>query len=182
MSTEQPSFWKRTWETAKSVFSWMGAKLFGPILALVLIALAILLVSMGFKELQIGGLLGKLLGKKEDPKDSGGKTIELANTVDPDRVDKDGKLITPGTPDSTGQTQAVVVPIKEPGLFSDPKKVVFIPPGETKPTEVVLPDGVTNKDVDQVIVVKPDVVAVTVKDKSGVSASNVEDLLRKYGG
>ena len=105
----------------------------------------------------------------------------MANSVDPDRIDKNGKLIQPGTPDSQGQTQAVVVPIQEPGLFSDPNKVVFTEPGKDKPTEVVLPDGVTNKDVDQVIVVRPDVLVVTVKDNSGIPASKVEDLLAKYG-
>jgi hypothetical protein len=46
---------------------------------------------------------------------------------------------------------------------------------------VVLPDGVKAKDVDRVIIVKPDVYAVTVKDKSGVSAKEVDDLLAEYG-
>lgn len=176
---KEPSFWARTWASIKATFGWIGPKVLGPILAVLLIIVAVVLVAMGFKELQIGGLLGKLFGKKDE---GGGKrVIDVANSVDPDRVGPDGKLIQPGQPDSTGQTQAVVVPIQEPGLFSDPKKVVFTPPGETKPTEVVLPDGVTNKDVDQVVVVKPDVVVVTVKDNSGISANKVDDLLKKYG-
>lgn len=166
----------------KATFGWVGVKILGPLLAVLLIVVAVILVSMGFKELQIGGLLGKLFGKKEPEGGGGkGKVIDVANSVDPDRVGPDGKLIQPGQPDSTGQTQAVVVPIKEPGLFSDPKKVVFTEPGKDKPTEVILPDGVTNKDVDQVVVVKPDVVVVTVKDNSGISAKTVDDLLSKYG-
>jgi len=159
------------------VFNWVGSKILGPVLAVLLVLVAVLLVSMGFKELQIGGLLGKLFGKK----DEGKRVLDVANSVDPDRVGPDGKLIQPEQPDSTGQTQAVVVPIQEPGLFSDPKKVIYVPPGETKPIEVVLPDGVTNKDVAQVVVVKPDVVVVTVKDNSGIDAKKVDDLLKKYG-
>jgi len=146
----------------------------------VVLVVGFLLLTMGFKELQIGGLLGKLVGKKPEP--DGKKAIDVANTVDRDRVGPDGKLIEPGQPDSQGDTQAVVVPIKEPGLLSDPKKVVFTPPGETKPTKIVLPDGVTNRDVDQVVVIKPDVVAVTVKDSSKVSAPRIDELLKKYRG
>jgi hypothetical protein len=176
---ETPSFGARVWAGFKATMGWIGAKGLGPILAGVVIIVAVVLVSMGFKDLQIGGLLGKLLGKK-DPKGEG-STVDLANTVDPDRVGPDGKLIQPGDPDSKGMTQAVVVPIKEPGLFSDPKKVVFTEPGKDKPTEIILPDGVTNKDVDQVVVVRPDVMVVTVKDKSGIPAKTVDDLLLKYG-
>lgn len=179
------TFGTRFWKGFKGVFAGMWSfvkkvspKLLGPLAALVVIAIAILLVSMGFKELQIGGLLGKLLGKKDDP--SKGPTVETANTIDPKRVDADGKLIPQGVPDSKGDTQAVVVPIQPPGLFSDPTQVVFTAPGDTKPTVVDLPEGVTNKQVDQVIVVQPNVVAVTVKDSSTVSKQTVDDLLKKY--
>ncbi len=105
----------------------------------------------------------------------------MANTVPEDRVDENGVIIKPGEPDSTGQTQAVVVPIEEPGLFDDPGKIKVTPPGEDKPTEVILPDGVKAKDVDKVIIVKPDVYAVTVKDNSKVTGKDVDDLLSKYG-
>lgn len=169
------------WEKVKAWFSSVGFRIVGPILVVLVVIVGVMLASMGYKELQLGGLISKLLGKKTDSDSNESPTIELANSVDPDRVGPDGKLIAPGQADSTGQTQAIVVPIKEPGLFSDPKKVVFTPPGSDKPMEVTLPDGVTNKDVDQVVVVKPDVVAVTVKDSSGVPAKRVDDLLEKYG-
>lgn len=175
-----PTFWQRTWDSCKATLSWIGAKLLGPLGAVLLVVGAVLLAAMGFKELQVGGLLGKLLGK-ESPEDDE-TTIDVANSVDKDRIGPDGKIIQPGEPDSKGQTQAIVVPIEEPGLLSNPDTIKFTPPGETKPTEVVLPDGVKNKDVDQVIVVKPDVVVVTVKDSSKVPASKVDDLLKKYGG
>lgn len=171
----KPSFAEKVWASFKSAMAWIGTKLLGPIGAAVVVVIGVILVSMGFKELQIGGVLAKLLGKKKE-----GDSIDVANSVDKDRVGPDGKIIAPGTPDSKGDTQAVVVPIQEPGLFSNPKTIKFTPPGEEKPIEVVLPDGVKNKDVDQVIVVKPDVIAVTVRDGSGVPASTVNDLLKKY--
>jgi hypothetical protein len=166
---------RRIWDFIKV----LSPKVLGPFLVLIVVLVGVLLVSLGCKELQIGGLIGKLLGKK-DPSD-GSKTIDVANSIDPQRVDSEGKLIPIGEADSIGDTQAVVVPIKDPGLFSDPKKVVFTEPGNDKPTQVTLPDGVTNSDVDQVIVVRPSVVVVTVKDSSGIKASTVDDLLKKYG-
>jgi len=141
------------------------------------VAGAVLLVALGFKNIQIGGLLGRLFGKKKPEHTA----IDVANTVPKDRVDDKGKIIPPGEPDSKGMTQAVVVPIKDPGIFSNPDSVTFTPPGESKPVEVTLPDGVKAKDVEKVIVVQPKKFVVTVKDKSGITGKNVDDLLKKYG-
>ena len=173
----EPTFWGTVWAKLRAAGHWAAIHLAAPGVALIVIIVAVLLVSMGFKELQIGGLLGRLFGKKEPEH----KAIDVANSVDPDRVDKDGKLIQPGTPDSKGQTQVVVVPIKDPGLFSNPDTVTFTPPGKTDPIEVQLPDGVKARDVDKVVVVQPGKFVVTVKDNSGVPASKVDDLLAKYG-
>jgi len=151
--------------------------LLGPGGALIVVVVAILLAMVGVKNVQVGGLLGKLMGKK--PKD---KAIDKANSVSEDRIDKDGKIIPKGVPDMQGITQATVVAIKEPGIFSNPDTVKFTPPGEKKAIEVELPDGVKNKDVEKVVIVRPKVYAVTVKDNSGVKAEQVEDLLAKYGG
>ena len=172
-----PTFWQTVWSKVRPVLHWMATKLAGPGVALIVVIVALILISMGWKELQIGGLLGKLFGKKS-PSTS---AIAVANTIPPHRVDKDGKLIPEGTPDSKGQTQAVVVPIENPGVFSNPDTVTFTPPGKTEPVEVQLPDGVKNRDVNQVVIVQPDKFIVTVTDTSGVPASKVDDLLKKYG-
>lgn len=174
----KPTFWAAVWDKLKAILQWMATKLVAPGVALVIIIVAILLVSMGWKELQIGGLLGKLFGKKEPEQ----KAIDVANSVPPGRVGPDGKLIPQGTPDSKGDTQAVVVPIDDPGLFSNPNTVTFTPPGANKPVEVQLPDGVKAKDVEHVIVVKPDIMVVTVRDTSNIPAEKIDDLLSKYGG
>ena len=172
MTDPEPTFWQAAWTWIKRA----GRFLLAPLPALILVALAIVLVSIGFKDLQIGGLLAKLFGKKE-----GQKAIDVVNSVPADRVDKNGQIIRPGTPDSKGITQAVVVPIQDPGLFSNPDTVQVIPPGKDAPITIDLPDGVRAKDVDKVIVVQPEVYAVTVKDSSKVPASKVDDLLSKYG-
>jgi len=164
---------KTIWTTA---WAWIRKYLLAPLPALLLVAVAIFLIILGFKNVQIGGLLAKLFGKPE-----GKKVVDVANTIPEDRVDKDGRLIQPGTPDSKGITQAVVVPIETGGLFSDPTIVKVTPPGESKPVVIHLPDGVKDTDVDKVIIVKPDVYAVTVKDTSKVTVEKVDDLLAKYG-
>lgn len=165
------------WTKLKAWAAWVWAKLCVPGVALLVVLGGFVLVAIGFKELQIGGLLAKLFGKKPAP-----GTAAVANTVPPGRVDSNGNLIPVGQPDSTGQTQVPVVPVHEPGFFSDPQTVKFTPPGAEKPVEVRLPDGVKNTDVKQVIVIQPETVVVTVKDNSGVTAEKVDDLLAKYGG
>jgi len=174
--TTEPSFWSTVKAKLKPVGMWFTHKLIGPIVALVLVAVAVMLAAMGWQELQIGGLLAKLFGKKKPEQ----KAIAIANSVPPDRVDPEGRIIPPGVPDSQGNVQAVVVPIKEPNLLSNPKTVKFTPPGEKKPVEIQLPDGVRARDIDKVIVVKPETVAVTVKDNSGITAHRIDDLLSKY--
>lgn len=170
---EEPTYWQAAWTWIKRVLRWTLA----PLPAIFLVIGAVILITLGFKNVQIGGLLGKLFGK-EKPK--GQKAIDVANSVPKDRVDKDGKLLPPGKPDLKGQTQATVVPIEKPGLFDDPDKIKVTPPGQDKAIEIELPDGVKSKDVDTVIITQPGDFMVTVKDTSGVTAADVDDLLRKY--
>jgi hypothetical protein len=175
----EPTFWGTVWSKLKAILSWMAIKLAAPGVALVVIVVAVLLVSMGFKELQIGGLLAKLFGKTADVK----ADPNVANTVPSTRVDQNGNLIPQGTPDSTGQTQAVIVPIENTGgLFSNPDTVKVTPPGSDQPIVVQLPTGVKANDVDKIIIVSPTQVVVSVKDNSGIPAQKIDDLLRKYGG
>jgi hypothetical protein len=173
-------FLSAVWTKIKAIFSWMAQHLLAPVVAILLVLGAVLAFVLGIENVGIGGLLGRLFGKGtpgNDPK----KVIDIANSIDPDRIDKNGNLIQPGVPDSKGDTQVVVVPIDNPGPLSDPNKVTFTAPGDTKPTEVVLPDGVTAKDVEHVVIVSPTVTAITVKDNSGIQAQTVDDLLKKYG-
>jgi len=163
------AFWILVWR-------WIKRYVLAPLPAILIMAGAIVLVIFGAKNIQIGGLLGKLFGHKSP---EGKKVIDVVNSVPEDRVDQNGNIIPIGTPDGKGITQAVVVPIESPGLFSNPDKVV-IKTGDEK-VVVDLPEGIKAKDVDKVIVVKPEVLAVTVKDTSKVPASKVDDLLNKYG-
>ena len=166
--TSPESFWVLAW-------NWIKRYVLAPLPAILIVAGAILLVVLGARNIQIGGLLGKLFGHKSP---EGKKVIDVVNSIPENRVDKNGNLIPIGTPDDKGITQAVVVPIESPGLFSNPDKVVINSGGEK--ITVDLPSGVKAKDVDKVIIVKPEVLAVTVKDTSKVSAQKVDDLLSKY--
>jgi hypothetical protein len=168
----EPSFKDRFF----GVLKWLGRVFLAPGAALLVVVVAVALVALGLKNVQVGGILGLLFGKKKPEHDA----IDVANSIPPDRVDANGKLIQPGQPDSKGMTQAVVVPIQSPGIFSNPDTVVFTPPGHDKPIEVKLPDGVKANDVHQVVVVAPQKFVVTVKDTSGIQASHVDDLLKKY--
>lgn len=170
-------FWRAVWKHLKAAVKWLATKIAAPGVALLIIIGAILLVALGFKEIQIGGILGKLLGKT--PPD-GKKVIDVANSIPKDRVDPNGNLIPIGKPDSKGDTQIQVVPIEEPGIFSNPDTIKFIPPGQTTPVEVKLPDGVRPCDVNQVVVVHPDEFVVTVKDATGLTPQRIDDLLARY--
>lgn len=183
-SAKIPSVWDRV----KSVFLWVWKKILAPGVALVVVAFGVVFLSMGAKDLQIGGLLKKLLSGwlkngPPDPTKTVPSSILVANQIPAGRVDSNGKLIPQGTPDSNGITQAVVVPIQTPGgLFSNPNTVTITPPGSPTSVQVTLPTGVKSKDVDKVVVVQPGHFVVTVKDTSGISAQTIDDLLKKYGG
>ena len=163
-------------EKLKTAGAWARKYLLAPLPAILIVAGAILLIALGVKNVQIGGVLSKLFGKGEAK-----KAVDTANSLPEDRVDADGKIIQPGTPDEKGITQAIVVPIEPPGMFSNPDTVTIKPPGEEKPVVIDLPTGVKAKDVDKVVVVQPEIYAVTVKNNSKVSAQSVDDLLAKYG-
>jgi hypothetical protein len=147
-----------------------------PIPVVVLVLGAALLILFGAKNIQVGGLIGMLLGKKVTQ-----KAIAVANSIPPERIRADGTLIHIGEADSKGITQAHVVAIEMPGLFSDPKTIKVTPPGATKPIEVAVPDGVRAQDVEHVIIVDQEIKHVTVKSTSSIRATDVDDLLAKYG-
>lgn len=153
-----------------------GHLLLGPVGVLLLIVGAVIATMLGVKGLQIGGLIGLLLGKKTPDQ----KAIDVANSIPKDRVGPDGKLIPIGTSDEHGMTQAAVVAIDSTGLFSNPDTVTFTPPGGEK-VEVQLPTGVKASDVEHVLVIQPGQFAVTVKDSSSIRGSDVDDLLERYG-
>jgi hypothetical protein len=126
---------------------------------------AVLLMIFGKREIQIGGILGKLWGKKP---------IESRVIPPEERTNPDGTPILPGQSDKEGFVQALpTTTIKKPGLFSDPKIVIIESGG--KEVKIPLPTGVKNKDVAEVTIIKPDVVEVKSLDK-GVSTTQLVEL------
>lgn len=170
----EPSFWSKAWSWIKKA----GRSVLAILPAIILVVVAVVLIVLGVKNFQVGGLLSKLFG---NDKPKGKKAIDTANSVPEDRVDKDGNVIPIGKPDSQGITQAKVVEIERPGMFDRDDQVKIVTKEGEEPIIVDLPDGVKAKDVDKVVIVKPEVYAVTVKNKSKVSAKDVDDLLDKYG-
>jgi hypothetical protein len=162
------------WKT--KVWGFVRKYVLAPVPVLIIVAVAFVLAMLGVKNLQVGGLIGKILGRRAPEN----KAIEVANSIPPGRVREDGSIINIGEPDSKGLTQAQVVAIKEPGLFDDPKVIKVTPPGETKPISIQVPDGVKAHDIETVVVIKPEVMAVTVKSTSKIKAEDVDDLLKKY--
>lgn len=157
-------------ENIKRGFSKIG----GYLLAGIIIVVGIVLLAMGFKEIRLGGLLGTLVGKKDAK-----KPLEVINTIPESRVDKDGKLIPLNAADSKGIKQAEVIPIEEPSIFSDPRTIQVTTGGKEK-IDIALPDGVTAKDIDKVIVLNAQDYAVVVKSTSKVQKTDIDDLLKKY--
>jgi hypothetical protein len=142
------------------------------ILTLGVLGLVAVLAAMAGRSFPVGDIMQRLFGKG-----SPGKPSER-NDVPDDRRDNGGTPIQPGKSDKEGFTQSPAIDgIRDPGLFDDGKKVVLEEPGE-KPVEVVLPTGVEDEDVLEVILVNPDGREVANHD-SGVDTTEMKDWLRK---
>lgn len=166
------TFLKWIWTYVKALTSAVEKWLFRyPIAAAVsaaVIAGGVALLVAG-KDVQIGGILGKLFGKQPGQNARG--------VVPKDRTDAQGQPIQSGQSDEKGWVQAPVhTDIKDPGLFDDPNTVTVVHPDKGK-VVIDLPKGVTNKDVKEVVEVAPDVYEVRNNDK-GVDA---DALLKGLG-
>ncbi len=167
MTDEKPTLWGYV----KSFFLRVGQVCVHYPLAtaatILVVAFALMAFAFGWK-LQLGGILGKIWGKKDSPD-------APVLQPPPGRVDGSGKTIEPGQPDPEGFVQPVAVKIKDPGMFSDPKKVTVVTPSGDE-VDVKLPTGVKNEDVKQVVMVAPNVFQVANNDK-GVDAGKIlEDI------
>jgi hypothetical protein len=163
---------KRAW----SAVSWTATKIFifmirypvATILTIFTVVVAVILAFFG-RTIQIGGLLGKLWGKKGPVKSS-------RNEIAPGRVDESGSPIQPGKSDAGGWVQAPVsTDIKDPGIFDDPNVVTVVHP-EKGDVKIPLPTGVKNSDVKEVVEIRPDVYEVRRND-NGVDTKEVLAIL-----
>lgn len=138
-------------------------------LTVLLVVGAVLLACFG-QQVQLGGILGKLWGTKSD---DGDKPVVTPPST---RVDEAGQPIEPGQSDDKGWVQApIVLPIKPPGILSDPNVVTVVAP-DGKETNIPLPKGVKNTDVKEVIQVAPNVFQVANHDKGVDAKKLLEDL------
>jgi len=167
MEKEPPSFWDKIKRVALVVYGWTLKYPIAIIGTVLLMVMAVLAMTMG-KNIQIGGLLESLWGKKE-PKNN--------RLVVPDeRTDDEGEPIKPGESDDEGYVQVPAkITIKEPGIFSDPDKIEIIDEMGNG-SKIPLPKGVKNSDVEEVVVVKPNVYEVKNKD-GGVNVVDLDNLI-----
>lgn len=121
---------------------------------------------------QIGGILGSILSKKKE---------DTRNIPPEERRKSDGALILPGESDEQGFVQAsITTQIADPSILSNPSNIVITHPDKEK-IVIDLPTGVENKDVQEVIEVKPDVHEIRNKD-TGIKSTDLNDLIKKLGG
>ena len=141
---------------------------------LLVVAGAVFLMCFGQK-VQVGGVLGWLWGRVHPRNQPNAPAVV---TPPPGRVDDKGQVIPPGQSDDKGYVQVpVVLPIKDPGLLSDPTTLVVVHPDGQEVT-IPLPTGVKNKDVKEVVLVAPNVYQISNNDK-GVDAGKILEDLNK---
>lgn len=157
---------KNIWEYLKALARSVGNIILryplAAALTVIVVVGAIILTIFG-KPIQIGGILGSLWGKKQP---------DLRGVPPVERKDETGKPIPPGEPDKNGFVQAPAsLTVKDQGLFGDPNTVTIVHPdkGDVK---ILLPVGVKNKDVKEVVEVKSDVYEVRNHDK-GVDTKSI---------
>jgi len=160
--------WKYIKAVGKTIGKWMLRYPLAAAAAVFLIILA-LFVALSGNQLQMGGIIGKLFGKKKQP-----NTREI---VPEDRVDENGKPITPSESDDQGFVQAPTkLEIVEPTIFSNPDTIIVKHPEKGK-VKIDLPQGVKNKSVREVVLVKPNVIEIKNNDK-GVDTKKILEFLK----
>lgn len=158
--------WKWTKAAAKSVGNLILRYPLAAALTVLLVAAAVF-AAAGGRTLQIGGILDRLWGRKRE---------NARGVPPPDRRNESGEPIEPGEPDEKGWTQAPVsTEIEKPGILSNPDTVTVVHPEKGRVT-VDLPTGVKNKDVREVVEIRPDVYEVRRNDR-GVDPDKVLDAL-----
>lgn len=152
--------WDRVKGAAKSFYTWFARYPLALMVAVLIIAGVAVALMLGVGDrFNVGGLLGRLFGRKAEPEDR----ILVANKVPKKRVDEDGEQIPIGTPDSKGIVQRPVEVLEQPtNPFRDKTKLKIKTPEGAEKT-IDLPDGVEDKDVDKVFQIQPKVYKVEVK-------------------
>jgi hypothetical protein len=140
--------------------------------ATVVLVIAAIFMLVSGKTFQIGGILESLWGKKKE---------NVRGVPPEERKKDDGTPILPGESDKQGFVQApVTTKIADPGIFSNPSTVTVVHPDKGK-IVIDLPTGVKNKDVQEVVEVKPNIYEVRNKD-TGVKPADLNNLIGKLGG
>jgi len=104
------------------------------------------------------------------------KETKVVNDIPDDRVDDNGNPIPIGEEDDKGFTQWEVKEF-DVGITKGQASSVTVKGDDGKKERINLPKGVKAKDVKHVIQVEPNTLVVSVKDKTGVDAGSILDVL-----
>ena len=163
-------FWEYLKALGKRIFKLCVRYPLATAATIMLVIAAVVMLATG-RTIQIGGLLGKLWGKKPSSPD-------VRVLPPPGRVDQNGQPIVPGQPDPQGYVQApATIQIKDPGIFSSPNEITIVHPTQGEIT-LPLPTGVKNSDVAQIVEVSPNCYQIKNND-TGVKPDDVLNILNK---
>lgn len=140
------------------------------IFTVILVIASVFLVCAGHK-IQIGGILSRLWNrtKENDP-----SIIVIPHG----RIDDKNEQIIPGQSDENGFVQVMQeVNIKPSTIFSDPNEITVLHSDGEK-VVLPLPKGITNGDVQKIILISPSVYQIVNKD-SGVDLEALSKMLSK---
>lgn len=156
------------WNTIKGwatqAYTWLIRYPLALVISIGIVALAVVLLVMGFGDrFDMGGLIGRLFGTR--PKDK-------ANVVPDDRE------VPMGSPDEHGWVQHEVDVLDVSSNPFRDKGVIRIKTPEGGIKKVTLPSGVHDTDVDKVIVVGPTNVQVVIKSAPDRVDNGLIDSLR----
>jgi len=165
-------FWDKVKAFFGNIFTWVGRYPIALIVTFLLLVAAVVALALGWGDrFNIGGLIGRLFGKKADPDNR----VIVANKVPEQRVDEAGESIPVGEPDDKGIVQRPVEVLEQSANpFRDKSKIKVKTP-EGVETQLDLPTGVEDNDVDRVFQIQPKVYTIEVKARPEGRVSS-EDL------
>lgn len=169
--------WDTIKEAFKTAFDWLLRYPLALIISMGVIVVAVILLAAGVGDrFNVGGIIGKLFGKRgaDDPEDQ----IKIANEVPEDRVDEDGNKISLETEDEEGWKQKEVKQIDRSGNPFRDKSKIQVQDGRGNEKILKLPKGVKDLDVEKVIEVKPKVYDIVVKEAPKPVDDDVISYLR----
>lgn len=176
--TQDHSLGQRAKSWAFTAWNWTLRYPLALVIATLVVVVAVVLLVLGFGDaFNVGGVLGWLFGRDEADEEPG---LDVKFNRVPEGRDRDGEPIEVGEPDDEGFAQREVKVIdRKRNPFRD-RSVIEVEdpdvPGETR--KLRLPTGVSDTDVDTVILTRPGEVEVRVVEGPERASGGLRDALK----